>query len=69
MEPLVSERYGHGAPGPVVNSVTSILTTAAQTFAASALFIASDPFGDAIEQYDFWDTGAGGGRFMLNGQA
>jgi hypothetical protein len=55
--------------GPVVNSVTSILTTAGQTFAASALFTATDPFGDAIEQYDFWDTGSGGGRFMLNGQA
>jgi hypothetical protein len=52
----------------VVNSVTSILTTAAQTFAASALFTASDPFGDPIEQYDFWDAGSGGGRFMLNGQ-
>ena len=54
--------------GPVVNSVTSILTTAAQTFAASALFTTSDPFGDAIEQYDFWDTGAGGGYFAINGQ-
>jgi hypothetical protein len=42
--------------------------TAGQTFAASALFTATDPFGDAIEQYDFWDTGAGGGHFMLNGQ-
>src|SRR4029077_6054174 len=54
--------------GPVVNSVTSILTTAGQTFAASALFTTSDPFGDAIEQYDFWDTGAGGGHFAINGR-
>jgi hypothetical protein len=52
--------------GPVVSSVSNINTTAGQTFAASALFTASDPFSDPIEQYDFWDTG--GGRFMLNGQ-
>jgi hypothetical protein len=53
-----SESFTVTAPvdtGPVVNSVTSILTTAGQTFAASALFTTSEPFGDAIEQYDFWD--------------
>jgi hypothetical protein len=44
--------------GPVVTSVSSINTIAGQTFAASALFTASDPFGDPIEQYDFWDTGS-----------
>jgi type I restriction enzyme S subunit len=49
--------------GPAVNSVTSIQTTAGKTFAASSLFTASDPFGDAIEQCDFWDSGAGGGSF------
>jgi hypothetical protein len=54
--------------GPVVNSVTSILTTAGQIFATSALFTTSDPFGDAIEQYDFWDTGAGGGHFAIIGR-
>ena len=55
--------------GPVVTSVSNIKTTAGQSFAASSLFTASDPFGDAIAQYDFWDTGAGGGHFALNGQA
>jgi hypothetical protein len=55
--------------GPVVTSVSNINTTASQTFAASTLFSASDPFNDPIEQYDFWDTGTGGGHFMLNGQA
>jgi hypothetical protein len=55
--------------GPVVTSVSNIKTTAGQTFAASSLFTASDPFGDAIAQYDFWDTGGGGGHFALNGQA
>ena len=55
--------------GPVVTSVSNINTIAGQTFVASNLFTASDPFGDAIEQYDFWDTASGGGRFMLNDQA
>ena len=55
--------------GPVVTSVSNIKTTSGQTFAASSLFTASDPFGDAIAQYDFWDTGGGGGHFALNGRA
>jgi hypothetical protein len=55
--------------GPMVTLASDINTTAGQTFATSNLFTASDPFGDEIEQYDFWDTGSGGGRFMLNGQA
>jgi len=54
--------------GPVVTSVSNIQTTAGQTFAASSLFTASDPFGDATAQYDFWNTGAGGGHFLLNNQ-
>jgi len=54
--------------GPVVTSVSNIQTTAGQIFAASSLFTASDPFGDAITQYDFWNTGAGGGHFLLNNQ-
>jgi hypothetical protein len=54
--------------GPVVTSVSNIKTTAGQTFAASSLFKASDPFGDAITQYDFWNTGTGGGHFLLNNQ-
>jgi enterochelin esterase-like enzyme len=54
--------------GPVVTSVSHIRTTAGQTFAASSLFTANDPFGEAIAQYDFWNTGAGGGHFLLNNQ-
>jgi hypothetical protein len=55
--------------GPVVApTFTNVNTTAGQTFAVSEGFTASDPFGDLIEQYDFWNTGMGGGRFMLNGQ-
>jgi hypothetical protein len=54
--------------GPVVNSVSNIKTVPGQSFAASNLFTASDPFNDAIAQYDFWDTGSGGGHFLLNNQ-
>ena len=55
--------------GPVVSPVSpNITTVAGQTFAASSLFSAQDPFGDPIAQYDFWDTGAGGGHFALNNQ-
>jgi hypothetical protein len=53
--------------GPVVDSVSNIKTMAGQSFAASSLFTASDPFGDAITQYDFWNTGMGGGHFIDNG--
>jgi probable HAF family extracellular repeat protein len=35
----------------------------------AAAFSVSDPDGEAITQYDFWDTGTGGGHFVLNGQA
>jgi hypothetical protein len=51
-----------------VTSVSNVNTTAGQIFVASNLFTASDPFNDPIEQYDFWDTGSGGGRFLLNNQ-
>ena len=40
-----------------------------QSVAASSLFSYSDPFNDAATQYDFWDTGSGGGHFVLNGSA
>jgi hypothetical protein len=55
--------------GPTVTSVLNRTTTAGQVFAASSLFSAADPFGDAIAQYDFWDTGGGGGHFALQSQA
>jgi hypothetical protein len=53
---------------PVVTVTNSnITTTPGQILAASSLFTASDPDGDAITQYDFWDTGGGGGHFLVNG--
>jgi hypothetical protein len=54
--------------GPVVTAA-NLITASGQIFAASNLFKAKDPFGDAIAQYDLSDNGAGGGHFVLNGQA
>src|SRR5262249_55636488 len=47
--------------GPVVTPAPHTSALDNQIFAVSSLFTASDPFGDAITQYDFWNTGAGGG--------
>jgi hypothetical protein len=47
--------------------VSNFIARPGQAFAASSLFTASDPDGDAITQYDFWDTGGGSGRFHVNG--
>jgi hypothetical protein len=41
----------------------------AQSFAAGSLFTASDADGDAIATYAFWNSGTGGGHFMLGGVA
>lgn len=54
---------------PVVNGISRTATTHNQTFQASSLFTVSDPAGRAITEYQFWDTGAGGGHFILNGVA
>src|SRR5205807_2256602 len=55
--------------GPVVVPIAAnVSATHNQSFAVSSLFKASDPFGDAITQYDFWNSGTGGGHFLLNNQ-
>ena len=52
---------------PVVTPISSALTLSAfHTVAASTLFTASDADGDTITQYDFWDSGSGGGHWLLN---
>src|SRR5205823_5167063 len=56
-------------PPMVTVSNSNITASPGQVFAASSLFTASDPDGDAITQYDFWDTGGGGGHFLVNGLA
>jgi hypothetical protein len=57
---------------PVANPTSnSVLGTNQQTFAATSLFTASDADGDNLTQspaqYDFWDTGSGGGHWVING--
>jgi hypothetical protein len=48
--------------------VLVLSATHKQTFAASSLFTYSDPpLNSAPAQYDFWNSGTGGGRFILNG--
>ena len=41
--------------------------TQTQTFAASNLFTVTEADGDSIAQYDFYDTGTGGGHWSVNG--
>src|SRR5439155_1487990 len=53
---------------PVVTPTSANLTASkGQSFVASSLFTASDADGDTLTQYDFWDTGGGGGHFLVNG--
>jgi hypothetical protein len=49
--------------------VSNVSAAHGQSFAASSLFTATDPDGDTISKYAFWDTGTGGGHFVLNGVA
>ena len=51
---------------PVV-TVTNHTATHFQVFPPTSLFSVSDADGDAIASYAFWDTGAGGGYFVLGG--
>jgi hypothetical protein len=54
--------------GPVVTPTQSaIISTQGQMFAAANLFTYSDPFGSPATKYNVWDTGSGGGQFLLNG--
>lgn len=55
--------------GPTVTASNLLLAKNQTTIAAASLFSASDADGDAITAYDFWDTGTGGGHFLLNGSA
>jgi hypothetical protein len=55
--------------GPPTVSVASLPATHGQSFAAGSLFSASDPDGDPVVEYQFWNAGTGGGRFVLDGLA
>jgi VCBS repeat-containing protein len=53
---------------PVSTPVQSVVSGALnKTFAATSLFTAADADSDSIVQYDFWNSGTGGGRWLLNG--
>src|SRR5262249_22706440 len=73
--PLAPGREAFPAPGgrktpPVVPQPrTPPAATHLQTFATSSLFTATDPDADPVMQYDLWDSGAGGGHWLLNGTA
>jgi Tryptophan-rich Synechocystis species C-terminal domain len=54
---------------PPVVTVSNLTANHGQSFAASSLFTASDPDGDSITQYGFWNLGTGGGHYVLNGVA
>ena len=54
---------------PPTVSVSNLPATHGQSFAAASLFKASDPDGDTITQYGFWNFGTGGGHYVLNGVA
>ena len=49
--------------------VASRIAGPGQTFAASSLFMARDADGDTITKIALWDTGTGGGHFVVNGVA
>src|SRR5262249_19235088 len=55
-------------PGPTV-SASNQIAAHGQSFAASSLVSASDPFGDQISQYLVWDAGNGGAHLSVNGVA
>jgi autotransporter-associated beta strand protein len=57
-------------PAPVVAPTNaSIIASHTNPVAASTLFTVYEETGDPITQYDFWDNGAGGGHWSLNGVA
>jgi hypothetical protein len=56
--------------GPTVTPTNSAIQSFPnQLLPASSLFTYSDPFNSPATQYDFWNTGGGGGHFVLNGTA
>jgi hypothetical protein len=51
----------------VTTPVSNTILVATNEFAATSLFTAADADSDSIVQYDFWNSGTGGGRWLLNG--
>ena len=57
-----------GDSAPTVSAVNVTATHGETSTLATTLFTASDPDGDTITQYGFWDTG-GNGHWVVNGVA
>jgi hypothetical protein len=53
-------------PGPTV-LVTNLTASPGQIFSGNSLGLYTDPFGDPATQFDVWNSGTGGGHFVLNG--
>ena len=53
----------------VAPTSASVVASYKSSVAATTLFTVYDRDGDAITQYDFWDNGAGGGHWSINGVA
>jgi hypothetical protein len=54
---------------PIADPIQSAFTIShLHTVVATTLFTATDGDGDALTQYDFWDTGTGGAHWVINGQ-
>ena len=54
---------GRSEPG----GLCGVAAVHGQVFSAAQLFTTSESDGDTITQYDFWNTGTGGGRFLVGG--
>ena len=55
-----------GDTAPTVNAINVTAAHGQTSIAASSLFTVSDPDGDTMTQYAFWDTG-GSGHWVVNG--
>jgi hypothetical protein len=54
---------------PPVVTATNVSATHNQIIAATSLFSATDPDGDPITAYQFWDSAGGTGRWVVGGVA
>ncbi|MCU6791545.1 hypothetical protein OB236_05295, partial [Paenibacillus sp. WQ 127069] len=65
---ILSRTFSSGNHLPVITPIARTVNTG-KSIAASSLFTACDPDGDAFQYYQFWDTNlSGGGHFeFING--
>jgi hypothetical protein len=63
----VAQAFTATDAAPVTTPVSNTILVATNEFAATSLFTAADADSDSIVQYDFWNSGTGGGRWLLKG--